>query len=1075
MGVDATQELLRKYENVIFAGVQSSYVPINGRYDSLLKDFDLHDFIVIRKAFCNKHHQLENCENCGKMISAAQYLSTKGVVTLKDLYVLHFPINGKYKTDKAVKRIMHLPVVIFPLQCNGTKTLYVTEQKKYVDYNLFQKFVESLIDNESVQSAQNPLTKEMLASLCKIASSEKDKRLIKFAACLAVPGMSAEQAKRQYGVSNLTLLTSQVTEALEQAEEIHQTVTKLARIEERCFLEKLGIADVSDSSESDYDSEVSSVTVSEDSDNDDYNKNSSAASAGHQDQSKEFKKNQQPPVSPVPMNKDSNLPVPSNTKQTGPRVQPDEFSKNQLIVSPVPSFEHLLNILRNVNLNWFSFVEELDILLNAYNSNVLNQALIDFAHYLPFSDLSENEEKLVEQSRQAFLMKERERAACTVGDDIISESESDDPELYVNCDVKNLKDPKLKELIINKRRLLKKSAKRRMVKEMTERSLLRRKVPKRASKLLKKYPNIGNDIDSFVKENRVGADAWRRTGVATFDAYDKKGPRVTYKRIQEHLEQKYERKFSYGAIVQLSVARNKRRKSSKRYWGAAHITCRKARKGFNVKLNVDAHWSSALYRGLDKIQLEDGRNKTIINRDDAAGYRLDTTYTHKQQKSISEIGNPELTTRTDYVNKYGSIIQVTSYLLLGTKTTPQLSAGIVKPQMLYPKNPAQHMADLYMLQTQPEFECVMDNNPIECIRVDGAGDEGPSHLEVQFLAAERHLDLGKVCTLISSRCSGSSYLNRVELQNGCLAMAHSNVYIPSTIHGSNFHPKGGIDYGKLEKNLDTAANVYISRCNGAPFQDSKISLFKGSKNDLAAKLQSRRPSLDIFLKGSKTAKEALKMEQPTVYDFYEEIWDLRNRHMVKGLPPNYLFQLLLCYEKDCPHPLCVKGKPEKEICWYEGGPPLTYLPIPIPDVKRPWGGECTSCSGQCTGHFLSPEEHLQHYNKNKDKNFMKIPPKDALNKAFVNGGEINPELQAKSCLITADEVSWWIQHLESVSQRRKAGAKRGALSRKTSKQGTCLNRMLLNPTLYCTIFYVHLFKIYTRKCKFMAVMFNILL
>ena len=39
---------------------------------------------------------------------------------------------------------------------------------------------------------------------------------------------------------------------------------------------------------------------------------------------------------------------------------------------------------------------------------------------------------------------------------------------------------------------------------------------------------------------------------------------------------------------------------------------------------------------LDKIQLEDGRNKTISNRDDAAGYRLDTTYTHKQHKPISE-------------------------------------------------------------------------------------------------------------------------------------------------------------------------------------------------------------------------------------------------------------------------------------------------------------------------------------------------------------------------------------------------------------------------------------------------------
>ena len=124
-----------------------------------------------------------------------------------------------------------------------------------------------------------------------------------------------------------------------------------------------------------------------------------------------------------------------------------------------------------------------------------------------------------------------------------------------------------------------------------------------------------------------------------------------------------------------------------------------------MRLNVDAHWSAALYQGLDRIQLEDGRDKTVLNRDDASGYRLNTTYTHKQHKSISQSEKPEVTTRIDYVNKYGSIIQVTSYLLLGTKTTPQLSAGIVKPQMIYPKNPVQHMADMYMLQKKPDFEC----------------------------------------------------------------------------------------------------------------------------------------------------------------------------------------------------------------------------------------------------------------------------------------------------------------------------------------------------------------------------------
>ncbi len=339
---------------------------------------------------------------------------------------------------------------------------------------------------------------------------------------------------------------------------------------------------------------------------------------------------------------------------------------------------------------------------------------------------------------------------------------------------------------------------------------------------------MGKDIEAFVKENRIGADAWRRTGVATFDGNLKRGPRVTYQRIKEHLEKKYETTFSYGAVVQLSVVKNKRRRSAKRYWGAANIKSKRARKGFNVRLNVDAHWSAAFYRGLDKIQLADGRDKCIINRDDAAGFRLDTTYTHKQRPLIADANNPEITTRTDYVNKYSSILQTTSYLVLETKTTPQLAAGIVKPHIVFQKNPAQHASDLIMLQKNPDFQACLDNKPVDCIRVDGATDEGPSHNEVQFMWTECE----KVCTLVTTRSSGSSYLNRVELQNGCLAVAHANTYIPSTLHGSNFNESGEVDYERLESNLMTAADVYISRCDKAPFAHSTINLIKGSQNDL---------------------------------------------------------------------------------------------------------------------------------------------------------------------------------------------------------------------------------------------------
>ena len=99
-------------------------------------------------------------------------------------------------------------------------------------------------------------------------------------------------------------------------------------------------------------------------------------------------------------------------------------------------------------------------------------------------------------------------------------------------------------------------------------------------------PDIGATIENFVQEY-VGADAWR-TGILTFDGNVKVRKKATYNRIKEHLETKYGCHFSYGTVVELCVARNKRRKSSHRYKGAAKVTSRRARKGFILRYNTGA-------------------------------------------------------------------------------------------------------------------------------------------------------------------------------------------------------------------------------------------------------------------------------------------------------------------------------------------------------------------------------------------------------------------------------------------------------------------------------------------------------
>ena len=125
--------------------------------------------------------------------------------------------------------------------------------------------------------------------------------------------------------------------------------------------------------------------------------------------------------------------------------------------------------------------------------------------------------------------------------------------------------------------------------------------------------------------------------------------------------------------------------------------------------------------------------------------------------------------------------------------------------IVYEKCPTQHMADVQMLESREElsslFKCP-DGNPkcVWCVRVDGAGDEGPSQKEVAFLWVEKDLKQNHKLTCVTTRYSSGSYLNEVELMNRCLAVAHSNLHIPSTL-GGPVHTANGTDENQLKKNF----------------------------------------------------------------------------------------------------------------------------------------------------------------------------------------------------------------------------------------------------------------------------------
>lgn len=145
--------------------------------------------------------------------------------------------------------------------------------------------------------------------------------------------------------------------------------------------------------------------------------------------------------------------------------------------------------------------------------------------------------------------------------DIVSDSESDNPEDYVG--ITSLASENVKKIVARKRKALKRKVQRLKNKHIAESNFLSHKRSKQITSVVEKFP---------VSDANVGADAWRRTGVLTFDGNLKVKQKVTYGRIQQHLQEKYENKFSYGTVIQLCVTRNKRRRSSANYKGVAKVT-----------------------------------------------------------------------------------------------------------------------------------------------------------------------------------------------------------------------------------------------------------------------------------------------------------------------------------------------------------------------------------------------------------------------------------------------------------------------------------------------------------------------
>ena len=872
-----------------------------------------------------------------------------------------------YHSLSAKRQLMQMPLVTLRLGKPSSGTSVTYVMEYFPNVNYCQ-FLHVLSRFHHCPTKQGfGMSKDELKEVLKLASSDKERECIRYTAFRA-SGLSSTAARKHFGLQNMTTRANTVESALEERRAIYQAIDKISNVKEKALLLSFGIS-VPDSSpiSSDFDSD-------------------------------------------------------------------SESSETDSVASHTIAIEPLIKVLQDSKFNWFNLMDHLQ------DSGTYTESELECCFREVMSGLDNcDERRLLEQSHSAYQAQQEqdapllERELAAAEGDIVSESDEENPDDYIRL---SLQSDKAKEVILKRITALRRRTSREKAKAIAKRNFLNRKTSKNVRGILKECPDIGQKIEEFVKDHSVGADAWCRTGVLTFDGNKQVKEKVTYERIRLHLQEIYHRNISYGTVVQLCCARNKRRLSAKRYKGVAQVTSRRARKGFELRYNPDNHWSSAFYRGLNRLQLTDGSDIMNLNRDDASGFRLDTLTTHRLYRTPVVKGNEILTTHTDYVKNYPSQLQTTSYNFTGSATTGELCAGVVKAAGMFDKSPAQHNADIEMLQErselQPAFINGVSNKPkrVECIRVDGAADEGPSHVEVQFWWTRRHFEKPTHVTLVTARNSGASYLNRVELQNGCLAVAHANLFIPSNLNGSCFDPSTGkVDQGRFDANMTLATQIYIDRVNGAPCGSTNIHLYPGARSSETLKL---RADVLTYTKGSKAQKLELQNHNPGRFQYIQKIWDIRLQHGISDLPPQYSFMLKCCYMPTCTHPVCRAGE-GSVLNWFPGGPKITYMPLPIPDPDQPWGSTtCTKCTGRCCGHFLMPEM------AEKATTPAMKPPSTIIKEVFIglNGqapSETFFENLAKQCLLPTEEVKIWVEHLSQVQRNRQRGAQKAAATRKQKK------------------------------------------
>ena len=433
---------------------------------------------------------------------------------------------------------------------SGKSAWYLFEHVEGVNYNLVQ-FVEALLASRPPTEGTTSIDKKEIRALLGLAQSDWERALIRYSVFKS-SGLSPTAARQKLGLHDMKEKSEAIQKCIEEAQEIREAIDKVSCVKDKALLVAMGFSTLS-SSESDTDVQ-------------------SEVEATHLSSSTSFTQFDTLPTSTASSSSDA----PSRSSVSSDQVDAIEHdapvpgsvplsSVSSQLADVLPSLD---DTLKSGHYNWFEVVDYVEKQVNSCN---LQTILEELHSYVSNLTLTPQEKNLLTNSYAAYQPTQPstcdKRTAAMLNGDIVSDSESDSAAEYVN--LKSLTDDRARRIVSNKRRALSRRTRRHKAKAIAERNFLGRKRSRSIQSVESKFPDIGESIEAFVSDRNVGADAWRRTGVLTFDGNVRVNEKVTYGRIQEYLQEKYSHKFSYGTVVQLCIARNKHRRSAANYKGLA--------------------------------------------------------------------------------------------------------------------------------------------------------------------------------------------------------------------------------------------------------------------------------------------------------------------------------------------------------------------------------------------------------------------------------------------------------------------------------------------------------------------------